>query len=55
MMKLNRRHFTVLAGASLLAAPAIRASAAEITLKLGHLANEPESRSVRSMVGTGRP
>ncbi|MCB1353400.1 MAG: TRAP transporter substrate-binding protein [Rhodobacteraceae bacterium] len=43
MMKLNRRHFTVLAGASLLAAPAIRASAAEITLKLGHLANEQNS------------
>lgn len=43
MMKLNRRQFTVLAGASLLAAPAIRASAAEITLKLGHLANEQNS------------
>ncbi len=43
MIKLNRRQFTVLAGASLLAAPAIRAQAAEVTLKLGHLANEQNS------------
>lgn len=43
-MKLNRRHFTALAGASLLAAPTIRAAhAAEVTLKLGHLANEQNS------------
>mgnify|MGYP000448089360 CR=1 FL=1 len=43
MMKLNRRHFTALAGASLLAAPAIKAHAADVTLKLGHLANEQNS------------
>ncbi|MCT4333889.1 TRAP transporter substrate-binding protein [Paracoccus sp. YLB-12] len=43
MMKLNRRHFTALAGASLLAAPAIKAYAADVTLKLGHLANEQNS------------
>ncbi len=43
MIKLNRRQFTALAGASLLAAPAIRARAAEVTLKLGHLANEQNS------------
>lgn len=42
-MKLNRRHFTALAGASLLAAPAIKAYAADVTLKLGHLANEQNS------------
>lgn len=43
MTKLNRRQFTVLAGASVLAAPAIKAHAAEVTLKLGHLANEQNS------------
>ncbi|KGJ06520.1 tripartite ATP-independent transporter solute receptor, DctP family [Paracoccus halophilus] len=43
MTKLNRRQFTALAAASLVAAPAIRASAAEVTLKLGHLANEENS------------
>ncbi|MDP0929278.1 TRAP transporter substrate-binding protein [Paracoccus onubensis] len=44
MMKLNRRHFTALAGASLLATPAIHAAhGAEVTLKLGHLANEENS------------
>jgi TRAP-type transport system periplasmic protein len=43
MMKLNRRQFTALAGAALLACPAIRAHAAEVTLKLGHLANEQNS------------
>ena len=42
-MKLNRRHFTALTGAALLAAPAIKAHAAEVTLKLGHLANEENS------------
>ena len=41
-MNLNRRQFAALAGAALLATPAIRAHAqtAEVTLKLGHLANE---------------
>lgn len=43
MMKLNRRHFTALAGAAVLATPALRARAAEVTLKLGHLANEQNS------------
>lgn len=43
-MKLNRRQFTALAGAALLATPAIRAAhAADVTLKLGHLANEQNS------------
>ncbi|RMC36474.1 TRAP transporter substrate-binding protein [Paracoccus alkanivorans] len=42
-MKLNRRQFTALAGASLLATPAIRAHAADVTIKLGHLANEENS------------
>lgn len=41
-MNMNRRQFAALAGAALLAAPAIRAHAqsADVTLKLGHLANE---------------
>jgi TRAP-type transport system periplasmic protein len=43
MLKLNRRQFTALAGAAVLASPAIRAHAAEVTLKLGHLANEQNS------------
>lgn len=43
MTKLNRRQFTALAAAGLIAAPALRASAAEVTLKLGHLANEQNS------------
>ncbi|SDD64294.1 tripartite ATP-independent transporter solute receptor, DctP family [Paracoccus isoporae] len=43
MTNLNRRQFTILAGASVLAAPAIKAHAAEVTLKLGHLANEQNS------------
>lgn len=43
MLTLNRRNFTALAGAALLAAPAIKARAADVTLKLGHLANEQNS------------
>lgn len=44
MMRMNRRQFTALAGAAVLAAPAINsARAAEVTLKLGHLANEQNS------------
>lgn len=45
MPKLNRRQFTVLAGASLLATPAlhVHAADAEVILKLGHLANEQNS------------
>ncbi|WP_062562707.1 TRAP transporter substrate-binding protein [Paracoccus aminovorans] len=45
MTRLNRRQFTALAAAGLIAAPALRASAAgaEVTLKLGHLANEQNS------------
>ncbi|MDP5308696.1 TRAP transporter substrate-binding protein [Paracoccus spongiarum] len=43
MMNLTRRHFGVLAGAAVLATPALRARAAEVTLKLGHLANEQNS------------
>ncbi|MFV0385850.1 TRAP transporter substrate-binding protein [Paracoccus sp. (in: a-proteobacteria)] len=43
MMKLNRRQFTALAGAAMLATPAIRANAAGMTLKLGHLGNEETS------------
>lgn len=46
MPKLNRRQFTVIAGAGLLAAPALRAANAanpDITIKLGHLANEQNS------------
>lgn len=42
-MKLNRRQFAALAGAAVLATPALKASAAEVTLKLGHLANEENS------------
>ena len=42
-MKLNRRQFTALAGAAALSLPALKASAAEVTLKLGHLANEENS------------
>lgn len=43
MMKFNRRQFGALAAVGLVSAPAIRASAAEVTLKLGHLANEQNS------------
>ena len=43
MITLNRRHFAALAVACLTAASAIGASAAELTLKLGHLANEQNS------------
>lgn len=43
MLKLNRRQFTAIAGASLLAAPALHAATAETTIKLGHLANEQNS------------
>ncbi|AUH34023.1 TRAP transporter substrate-binding protein [Paracoccus tegillarcae] len=42
-MKLNRRLFTALAGAALLVAPAVHAQTPEVTLKLGHLANEENS------------
>ena len=42
-MKLNRRNFTALAAAAFLSLPALGASAAEVTLKLGHLANEQNS------------
>lgn len=51
MTKLNRRQFTTLAAAGLLAAPALRVSAAdaEITLKLGHLANEQNSWHLASL------
>ena len=44
MLKMNRRQFAVLAGAAVLTAPSInKAHAAEVTLKLGHLANEQNS------------
>lgn len=44
MPRLSRRQFTTLAAAGVLAAPAIRASAAaDIVIKLGHLANEQNS------------
>lgn len=43
MLKLNRRQFTAIAGASLLAAPALYAATPEVTIKLGHLANEQNS------------
>ena len=42
-MQLNRRLFTALAGAAMLAAPALYAQTPEVTLKLGHLANEDNS------------
>ncbi len=42
-MKLNRRQFTALAGAAALSLPALKASAAAVTLKLGQLANEENS------------
>nr|WP_010396381.1 TRAP transporter substrate-binding protein [Paracoccus sp. TRP] len=43
MITLNRRRFAALAMACLTAASALTASAAELTLKLGHLANEQNS------------
>ena len=43
MITLNRRRFAALAVACLTAASAMGASAAELTLKLGHLANEQNS------------
>ncbi|WBU56531.1 TRAP transporter substrate-binding protein [Paracoccus sediminicola] len=42
-MKLYRRQFTALAAATMLTLPALGASAQEVTLKLGHLANEENS------------
>ncbi|RDW13559.1 TRAP transporter substrate-binding protein [Paracoccus thiocyanatus] len=43
MITLNRRRFAALAVACMTAASAMGASAAELTLKLGHLANEQNS------------
>lgn len=48
-MKLNRRHFTSLVGAAVLAIPALQAGAADVTLKLGHLANEQNSWHLASL------
>ena len=49
-MTLNRRQFTAMTGAAVLAMPAIRVRAAETTLKLGHLANEQNSWNKASLV-----